>query len=122
MNNYKIINIILVSEYPKYHLVKCFFLVKIRSIPIKPGSEDIWVWEYQFCCLRGNIKKIVNPSVFEKLWDSGSKVAIAYKKLGYKSELDDEQLIWTIKTNFRTMCDLSMFDSIHTSGCINIKK
>jgi len=73
--NYKIINVILASEYQKY-----FFLVKIRPIPTKPKSEDIWVWEYQFYCLRGNIKKIISPLMFEKLWDRGSKVAIAYKK------------------------------------------
>lgn len=118
--NYKIINVILASEYL---LVKYFFLVKIRPIPIKPGSEDIWVWEYQFYCLRGNIKKIINPLTFETLWDRGSKVAIAYKKLGYNSELDDEQLIWIIRTDiFRTMFDLGKYTSIYRYGCINIKK
>lgn len=117
--DYKIINVVLDLEY---YLAKYFLLVKINPIPKKPRSEDIWAWEYHFYCLRGNIKKIISPLMFEKLWDRGSKVAIASKKRGYNSELDNEQLIWIIKNDiFKTMFDLGKYASIYGYGCISIK-
>jgi len=121
--NYKIINVILSTN--EYNLVKYLILVKINPIPKNPGSEGIWTWEYQFYCLKGNIKKIISPLIFDKL----SKMAISYKKLGYNSELDNEQLLWVIRTNiFNTINHNTInlgkykYAFIYNYGCIDIKK
>lgn len=118
---YKIINVVVLST--GWHIVNYFLLVKINPIPKKLGSEDIWAWEYQIYCLKGKIKKIISPLLFEELWDRGSKMAIASKKLGFDSELDNEQLVWVIRTNiFNTVFNLGKYASIYGYGCINIKK